>query len=171
MTLFSDRINTAISTARSGEREKALAIFREIVEEAPANVQAWLWISELSRNLEDQTRALEYAIKYSSESKETQKDLQAQLYELRGMMGLSAPAEQYNTLFPRQKLEYSKDTQLIDEACQQAQWLEFQGRHEEAIQALQELEKNNLANERVWLLMSDLEPNLAVKIRLLNRVL
>lgn len=171
MMQFSERMNLAITTAQSGEREKALHIFEDIVAEAPANVQAWLWISELTRSLEDQTRALEQAMRYASEGKEIQQDLQVQLAELRRMMGRSAPGGQYNTLFPREKTDSTKNDLLVMDKCQQADRLAILGRHQEAIQILQDLEKQNLANERVWLTWSELESNLSEKTRLLNKVL
>lgn len=171
MTQFSERMNLAISTAQLGEREEALHIFEEIVAEAPANVQAWLWISELTRSLEEQTRALDQAMRYANEGKEIQQDLQTQLVELRGMMGRSAPAGQYNTLFPREKSETTKSDPLTEDKFQQADRLAILGKHEEAIGILRDMEEHNLANERVWLLWSELESNLSEKTRLLTKVL
>lgn len=168
---FSERMNLAITTAQSGAREEALQIFEEIVAEAPANVQAWLWISELTQSLEEQTRALEHAMRYANEGKEIQQDLQSQLTVLRGMMGRSAPGGQYNTLFPREKSSPNKDDPLIEDKLQQAERLVILGKPDEAIEILRNTEKQNLANDRVWLLWSELESNLSEKNRLLNKVL
>lgn len=85
-----DRMEVAVSLARSGESEQAQALFSRIVEDEPVNFKAWLWLSELSNDLEDQTAMLEQALKYVPAGADGSRDLQTHLNDIRGCVVLGA---------------------------------------------------------------------------------
>jgi len=87
-----EQMTQATFLARSGEQDRARYMFTQIVEQDPSNFQAWLWLSELSSDLEEQTAHLEQAMKWAPGGAGGGKDLQAHLNELRGCIALSAPA-------------------------------------------------------------------------------
>jgi tetratricopeptide (TPR) repeat protein len=164
MTIFSERMEQAVFLARSGEREGARTLFAQIVQEAPANFQAWLWLSELSDHLEEQTAMLENAARYAPPGEAGRVDLQAYLNELRGSLALPAPASS-STLksLPRQNNEY-------EELFRQAERFSIVGKNDEAIRVLKKVLLLNRRDERAWLLLSELSPDLENKIRALEEV-
>ena len=77
--------------ARLGAREQARMVFTAIVEYRPAEVDAWLWLSELADNLDDQVSALEKAAQYFSNEGEDGQSLQERLNIIRGGTALAQP--------------------------------------------------------------------------------
>jgi hypothetical protein len=93
MTVIDEQMKLASQLARSGEKERAHYVFTQVVAADPQNVQAWLWLSELASDLEEQVAMLDQAMKYMPEGPDGRKDIQAQLNEMHGFITLPGPAE------------------------------------------------------------------------------
>lgn len=57
-----DLLTQAIEAAQSGEHERARSLFIEVVDQDPHNAQAWVYLSQLVEDPEDQLIALENAL-------------------------------------------------------------------------------------------------------------
>ena len=52
-------LQRGIEAAEAGQKVQARLILTEVIETDPANVEAWLWLSQLVDSLEDQIACLE----------------------------------------------------------------------------------------------------------------
>jgi hypothetical protein len=91
MELVKSDLNVAINVAQGGEPERAYLMFISLVQQSPSNFQAWLWLSELAKSLEEQTYALERAQALCPPDANGCRDLQPYLNELRGAIPLACP--------------------------------------------------------------------------------
>jgi hypothetical protein len=167
MTVVDDQMKLAAQLARSGEKDQAKFIFMQIVETFPDLPQAWLWLSELSSNLEEQTEMLDQALKYLPAGADGAKDLQNALNEIHGFIPLPAPTN----LVPENITPYppllKKTTE--SEIYQQAERQAIMGNHVEALRLVKEITESGAYLEQTWLLFSELSSNLTDKIYALEK--
>lgn len=129
----------AVRLARFGERERARQVFTAIVEYRPAEIDAWLWLSELADKLDDQITALEKATQYFSGDNETGNTLQERLNLIRGGPALPTPESEPETAI-KIMTEYaqpaSRPASIHNEMYQKAERYYLLGNNEKASQLL-----------------------------------
>ncbi len=66
-------LNTAVTLIRTGQKEDAQAILKEIIRTDPHNIPAWFWMVETLETNEDKMRVLEVCRKLNPEDSKVQK--------------------------------------------------------------------------------------------------
>ena len=66
-------LNTAVTLIRTGQREEAQAILKEIIRTEPHNIPAWFWMVETLETDEDKLRVMEVCRKLNPEDTKVQK--------------------------------------------------------------------------------------------------
>jgi tetratricopeptide (TPR) repeat protein len=164
MTLIDDQMKLAVGLARSGEKDRAQFVFTQIVAVKPDHVHAWLWLSELSSDLVEQTAMLEQAMKYLPDGADGCKDLQSALNEIHDFIPLPPPSNVSVDGIPPKKINEN-------EMYQQAERLMIVGNKAEALKLVKAMAEAGAVQERTWLLDSDLSETLAEKIAALEKAL
>lgn len=82
------QLREAITAARAGNRSQARELFLELVEQEPRNETAWLWLSDLVEDVEDQIIALENALTLNP----NRPKVQTRLEQLRQQQQAQSPA-------------------------------------------------------------------------------
>jgi tetratricopeptide (TPR) repeat protein len=168
MNIAESQMKQAVLLARSGERERAAVLFTRLVEQDPQNYRGWLWLSELSDNIEEQVTSLENAYRYAPVDSQGCKDLQGLLIEIRGCIVLSAPiapaAPAALNNVPIKRLDPVETMQHVER-------LLILGKRTEAANLIRDLKNDGAMNERAWQIDCDLNPNPAEKIQALEQVL
>jgi tetratricopeptide (TPR) repeat protein len=160
-------MNMAVDLARSGEHDGARRLFTRIIAEEPGNYQAWLWLSELAQNLEDQLAMLEQAVQVAPPNADGCLDLQAHLNEIRGCMVLNEPVPAAGAAQAAVLINKRGPRETVEQA---ERWV-ILGRRAEARQLLTEQAESGTMDEQAWQLLSELSPDPAQKIRALeNRI-
>jgi tetratricopeptide (TPR) repeat protein len=177
MNNLSSTFDQAAQLARAGEKSAARLLFQQVVEAEPGNYRAWLWLSEITDDLEDQTAMMEMAMQYIPVREDGKKDLQAELRELYGFVtitAMAAPAPEYELPYPQEdspapEPACSKDINT-EEIYQQAERLALLGKHKKALAVIRPLVEAGSRDERVWQMYGELNPSLAEKVRALEMI-
>jgi hypothetical protein len=163
-------MDQAVKLARMGERQQARVLFLHIVEYEPYTLEAWLWLSELSDNLQEQTIMLEEALKHMPA--DSTKSLQDYLAEVRGSIPLPPPQEALSR--PSQPADQPGQQEMSEEQAQaiaqQVRILQSNNQRAEALAKLNELTSEDQRTASLWWLASELEPDLDRKIAALQQV-
>jgi hypothetical protein len=162
-------IDQAVMLARMGEKAKARVLFLQIVEYEPYRLEAWLWLSELSDNLQEQTIMLEEALKHMPA--DDTKSLQDYLAEVRGSIPLPSPQEALSR--PSRPADPPDGQEMSEEQAQaiaqQVRTLQNYSQRAEALAKLNELAPEDQRPASLWWLASELEPDLDRKIAALQQ--
>jgi len=70
-------LQAGIAAAQKGQRDHARKLLMRLVEQEEANLQAWVWLSELVDNLDDREICLENALTLDAENEELRQKLAA----------------------------------------------------------------------------------------------
>lgn len=184
MTIISNQLSLAVRLARSGEREQARNLFSQIVEVSPTEVEAWLWLSELADNLDDQVAALDKAVHYIDAKNERQPNLQERLNAIRKVATLPPPAELPGTAeepapaaggpalheLP-QTINTARDRVVQTTALQWAERLVVLGEKREAARLLETLLEDDPGCEEAMALFCEVVEHPEEKRRALERIL
>jgi tetratricopeptide (TPR) repeat protein len=165
-----DLMDQAVKLARMGEKAQARVLFLQIVEYEPYTLQAWLWLSELADNLQEQTIMLEEALKHMPVG--NSKSLQDYLVEIRCSIPLPPPQEALSgsskPADPHARQENSEEQ--AQKIIQQVRSLQAYGQGTEALEILNQLAPEDQRSASLWWLASELEPDLDRKIAALQQV-
>jgi tetratricopeptide (TPR) repeat protein len=165
----SEPFEQAARLARSGEKDRARFLFMQIVAAEPENFRAWLWLSELTDDLEEQLEMLEEAVKHVPEGADGRKDLQTIINELHGSIPLPPPATPIQRNDDRTPGESHSPKINSVEVYQRAERLVLMGKRAEALNLINELIEVNPTDERTWLMRSELSPHLPEKVDALKK--
>jgi predicted Zn-dependent protease len=130
----------AVQAAKAGDKKKALVLLRDVVAAEPRNEMAWIWLSEVSDNLEVRVYALEKALALNP--------------------GRTAVQNRLNTLIKEAEKEDKQPVTSLDEVIV----LAGNGRFSEARNKLMGITDREPHNEQAWLLLSVLVDSLEDKI-------
>lgn len=151
-------LQIAIRVARSGERERARDLFAEVVRREPGNAQAWLWLSELTNRLEEQTTMLEIAQEILSGTAGGECDVQTHLNAMRGAIPLPTPATPVPVDGgPDPTASPVSPKSAPDEQLFQANRLIILGKQEQAQELLADLAREYPQDEHILSLLNDLQ--------------
>jgi tetratricopeptide (TPR) repeat protein len=137
----------AVQAAKAGDKKKALVLLRDVVAAEPRNEMAWIWLSEVSDNLEVRVYALEKALALNP--------------------GRTAVQNRLNTLIKEAEKEDKQPVTSLDEVIV----LAGNGRFSEARNKLMGITDREPHNEQAWLLLSVLVDSLEDKIIALENAL
>jgi hypothetical protein len=142
----------AVQAARSGQRVQSRQMFLEIVEQDPYNAQAWVHLSQLVDDVEDQLIAIENALAL-----------------LPGDEDLLARREAHLLTYPQ--LRRTGLGAGLDPELAQAHSLVSQKRYLEAVSLLRSLVDQYPGSEKTWLTLADLEPGLKERAQAIEKAL
>lgn len=142
----------AIQADKAGERERALQLFIDIVNADPHNAQAWIYLSRLVDDAEDQLVSIENA-----------------LVILPGDENLVAMREAHLRAFPH--LRSTIEDPGYSEALAQAQKLTEEGLFEDAIAMYKMMVRRFPGREQPWLALARLEPGIDERAAAIKKVL
>ncbi|MBE0697553.1 MAG: hypothetical protein IH586_11585 [Anaerolineaceae bacterium] len=145
-------LSQAIQILHSGQRAQARQMFIEVVDQDPNNAQAWIYLSHLVEDEEDQLIAIENALAL-----------------LPGDEELLARREAHLLAYPHLR-RTGLGASLSDELAQ-AQQLVGEKKYPEAISLLRNLVYQYPGSEKAWLALADLEPGLPERTLAVEKVL
>lgn len=73
--MTAEKLNTAIQLVQSGRRQFAVPVLREIVQENPADENAWLWLAECMDEVEHKRFCLQKVLAINPHNLQAQMDL------------------------------------------------------------------------------------------------
>ena len=149
-------LQSAIQAAQSGQRALARSLFLEVVEQDPYQAEAWVYLSRLVEEPEDQLIALENAL--------TLQPGDPDLTTRRAALLLAYP--HLDETAPG-----AASSPATENALQMARHLASAGRLIEAVRQLEEILAENPREERAWQALSEIHPDSARKIKALEQVL
>ncbi|MDK1081322.1 MAG: hypothetical protein QGD88_07565 [Anaerolineae bacterium] len=133
----------AIRTARSGKREVARALFKNIVQLDPENEVAWMWLSGLYDSLDDKIYTSEKVLSTNPSNRKTRIYLDKLYLE---------------------KKSINTDNSILNDNFQKVRNYAEAGRNGDALGLLNnilEIEKNH---KSAWILFADLSPKISDKV-------
>jgi tetratricopeptide (TPR) repeat protein len=145
-------LSQAIQAARSGQRAQALQMLIDIVDQDPNNAQAWIHLSQLVEDEEDQLIAIENALAL-----------------LPGDEDLLSRRETHLLAHPHLR-RAGLGAGLSDQLAQ-AQQLVAQKKYNDAISLLRHLVSQYPGSDKAWLALADLEPGLPERALAVEKVL
>ncbi len=152
----SETLQNAIQAAQSGQRALARSLFLEVVEQDPHQAEAWIYLSRLVDEPEDQLVALENALALQPGDPDLTARRAALLLAYphlgEASPGNAPPPSPENTL-------------------RMARHLANAGRLIEAVRQLEEILAENPQEERAWQALSEIHPDPARKINALEQTL
>lgn len=152
MSEFTSLLSQAVQAARSGRRDQALQMLLDLVEQDPYNAQAWIYLSQLVEDKEDQLIAIENALAL-----------------LPGDEGLLNRREAHLLANP-----HLRPTGLgsgLNEKLEHAAQLAAQKKNIDAVSMLRSLVFQYPGSETAWLQLADLEPGLPERIHAVEKAL
>lgn len=148
-------LRQAVQAARAGERDLALDLFLEIVDQDPYCTRAWVELSKLVEDPEDCATALENALALRPGNA----NLQARLEALRENHPFLKPAH------------LSEEQALANERLYELGSAHLTaGRTIQAAGVFQQVVRANPGDMRAWLMLGDLLPDPQERVRALERV-
>lgn len=157
MSASPDLLQSAIQAAQSGQRALARSLFLEVVEQDPYQAaEAWVYLSRLVDEPEDQLIALENALTL-----------------LPGDPDLAARRTALLLAYPHLDEPGSGFAPLsaTENALKMALHLANAGRFIEAVRQLEEILAENPQEERAWQALGEIHPDPARKIKALEQTL
>jgi len=150
---FANLFNRALQAAREGDRQKACDYLRLFLEANPTNERGWLWLADLSSDLNEQISALERALHLNPNSSPAR----SRLDNLRG----------------QQQLASQEDPQAgsVQAWLDQAEKSYRKGHKEQALENLLRYIDVDDSNPRVWYMLAELAPDPDDRIIALENVL
>lgn len=149
-------LQSAVLAAQSGQREAARSLFLEVVRQDPYQAEAWVYLSRLADEPQDQLIALETAL--------TLKPGDPDLLARRTALLLAFPHLSEHGLG-------AASPQDVDNTVETARRLSGAGRRAEAVQLLEEILKKYPHAESAWEALSEIHPNPARKAEALEQTL
>lgn len=137
-------LRQAVKAARAGERERAVELLLDLVEQDPYSPRAWLELSKLVDDPRDQITALENTLALCPEDER----IRARLEVLRE----SCPELRETTLTPEEEQE-------LEGLYLQAVRLHHSGASGEAVELLRQVVGRKPQDERAWMLLSAAQPD------------
>jgi tetratricopeptide (TPR) repeat protein len=146
----------AVEAAQSGQREQARRLFLRVVEQDQRCLEAWIYLSRLVDDPEDQFVALENALILAPHDEELRARREAVLLAHPYLHPSGLPSEQRDriSLLYRQSL-----------------MLEVAGKHAGAARLLRQILEINPRELRAWIKLSEIDPDPAERTRALEKVL
>jgi tetratricopeptide (TPR) repeat protein len=175
MDIPTNPFEQAAELARQGAKKEAKELFTQVVAEEAQNYRAWLWLSELTDDLEEQTALLEKALAVLPAGVSLQEEL-SNLYGFTSLTAIALPppvAAPHIAAAPR--IEAAPATLQLPanpgEILQRVERLVLLGKRAEALAAVNQLTAAGSTDANVWLLHSELSPQLEQKLQSLEQVL
>jgi tetratricopeptide (TPR) repeat protein len=150
---FANLFNRALQAAQKGDRQRACDYLRLFLEANPTNEQAWLWLADLSSDLDEQITALEQALHLNPHSGPARSRLERLRLQQQPASAETPDANQAQAWLDGAAQEYRK------------------GHKEQALENLLRYVEVDDSNPRVWYMLAELAPRLDDKIIALENVL